>query len=212
MIRVTKDRKLRAIMIMQQIILYILSLIYISYTVISVFVCILFTIFFFSFSLIISLFFFFLFFFFIYFFLFFFLLLFFLFFFFFFFNNPAPPEISPLPLHDPFPISPAGGRRSPPASLPSRAPPSRCRSPARTDRCGETSRSAGPSGGSPRRAAAPPRPAGTPTPPCRRLPGSSRAGGSRTATRPTRAPVPRSEEHTSELQSQSNLVCRLLLA
>src|SRR2546430_12086009 len=103
-------------------------------------------------------------------------------FFFFFFNDPPPPEISPLPLHDPFPISPAGGRRSPPASLPSRAPPSRCRSPARTDRCGETSRSAGPSGGSPRRAAAPPRPAGTPT---------------------------RSEEHTSELQS--NLVCRLLL-
>src|SRR5256886_12585165 len=30
--------------------------------------------------------------------------------------------------------------------------------------------------------------------------------------RPPRArPVPRSEEHTSELQSQSNLVCRLLL-
>src|SRR2546427_2183391 len=27
----------------------------------------------------------------------------------------------------------------------------------------------------------------------------------------TRAPGPRSEEHTSELQSQSNLVCRLLL-
>src|SRR2546430_7634709 len=26
-----------------------------------------------------------------------------------------------------------------------------------------------------------------------------------------RIPVPRSEEHTSELQSQSNLVCRLLL-
>src|SRR6478736_7743055 len=33
-------------------------------------------------------------------------------------------------------------------------------------------------------------------------------------TRPRRgptAPAPRSEEHTSELQSQSNLVCRLLL-
>src|SRR2546430_11288752 len=28
---------------------------------------------------------------------------------------------------------------------------------------------------------------------------------------PARAPVSRSEEHTSELQSQSNLVCRLLL-
>src|SRR5688572_31237790 len=30
-------------------------------------------------------------------------------------------------------------------------------------------------------------------------------------TRPTRPPCLRSEEHTSELQSQSNLVCRLLL-
>src|SRR2546427_5828480 len=29
--------------------------------------------------------------------------------------------------------------------------------------------------------------------------------------RPPRQPGPRSEEHTSELQSQSNLVCRLLL-
>src|SRR2546430_13554322 len=28
---------------------------------------------------------------------------------------------------------------------------------------------------------------------------------------PRRCPAPRSEEHTSELQSQSNLVCRLLL-
>src|SRR2546430_7739440 len=28
---------------------------------------------------------------------------------------------------------------------------------------------------------------------------------------PATAPAPRSEEHTSELQSQSNLVCRLLL-
>src|SRR5256886_12957889 len=31
------------------------------------------------------------------------------------------------------------------------------------------------------------------------------------ATRSGLAPPPRSEEHTSELQSQSNLVCRLLL-
>src|SRR2546430_10378117 len=30
-------------------------------------------------------------------------------------------------------------------------------------------------------------------------------------SRPVTAPLPRSEEHTSELQSQSNLVCRLLL-
>src|SRR2546430_8587063 len=31
------------------------------------------------------------------------------------------------------------------------------------------------------------------------------------APREAAAPAPRSEEHTSELQSQSNLVCRLLL-
>src|SRR2546427_857473 len=31
------------------------------------------------------------------------------------------------------------------------------------------------------------------------------------ATHPASRPPPRSEEHTSELQSQSNLVCRLLL-
>src|SRR2546430_13390536 len=31
------------------------------------------------------------------------------------------------------------------------------------------------------------------------------------AQRPRRRRIPRSEEHTSELQSQSNLVCRLLL-
>src|SRR5688572_31774697 len=47
--------------------------------------------------------------------------------------------------------------------------------------------------------------------------GGRRCGASRTPW-PGRAPVParagarrRSEEHTSELQSQSNLVCRLLL-
>src|SRR2546427_5799937 len=34
---------------------------------------------------------------------------------------------------------------------------------------------------------------------------------SRWALPPTRPTSPRSEEHTSELQSQSNLVCRLLL-
>src|SRR2546430_7189557 len=33
----------------------------------------------------------------------------------------------------------------------------------------------------------------------------------RVRTRQARVPAPRSEEHTSELQSQSNLVCRLLL-
>src|SRR5256886_11181665 len=37
------------------------------------------------------------------------------------------------------------------------------------------------------------------------------SGGSRSATAPGRCAACRSEEHTSELQSQSNLVCRLLL-
>src|SRR2546427_3871270 len=50
---------------------------------------------------------------------------------------------------------------------------------------------------------------------CRASAGSS-PRGSRTARSENRAPWPfarrrRSEEHTSELQSQSNLVCRLLL-
>src|SRR2546430_13589421 len=36
-------------------------------------------------------------------------------------------------------------------------------------------------------------------------------GPPRHARNPDIAPSPRSEEHTSELQSQSNLVCRLLL-
>src|SRR2546421_6168105 len=63
----------------------------------------------------------------------------------------------------------------------------------------------------------------SPAPPCRRLemPGCSpsigtcRRSGSACAystTYGTRRPcIPRSEEHTSELQSRSDLVCRLLL-
>src|SRR5688572_31601609 len=48
------------------------------------------------------------------------------------------------------------------------------------------------------------------------LPISPRAGESAapsaiTGSAPTTKPMRRSEEHTSELQSQSNLVCRLLL-
>src|SRR2546430_15114476 len=48
-------------------------------------------------------------------------------FFFFFFNDPAPPEISPLPLHDALPISGSPARgwhptlRFPPACIPGRA-------------------------------------------------------------------------------------------
>src|SRR2546427_7441006 len=103
---------------------------------------------------------------------------------FFFLNNRAPPEISPLPLHDALPIfreDRADRRRGPRASV---------------------------------------------RPPCpREVPGRcSVADGSlgRERVGPDRAPVHeplqrlegarrRSEEHTSELQSQSNLVCRLLL-
>src|SRR2546430_13652152 len=41
--------------------------------------------------------------------------------------------------------------------------------------------------------------------------GASRPGTGRRRCRPTGGRAARSEEHTSELQSQSNLVCRLLL-
>src|SRR5688572_31786755 len=50
------------------------------------------------------------------------------------------------------------------------------------------------------------RPSGRPVP-CRWPPARTTRRGSRLPDRPAR----RSEEHTSELQSQSNLVCRLLL-
>src|SRR5688572_31115858 len=43
-----------------------------------------------------------------------------------------------------------------------------------------------------------------------RAPARSRSGPTTSRTSSSR-PGPRSEEHTSELQSQSNLVCRLLL-
>src|SRR2546430_9376690 len=44
-----------------------------------------------------------------------------------------------------------------------------------------------------------------------RPPRPRRVARRRVRRRRTRRNVPRSEEHTSELQSQSNLVCRLLL-
>src|SRR2546430_17543916 len=81
-------------------------------------------------------------------------------FFFFFFNDPAPPEIYPLPLHDALPIWAPGVRER-----------------------------------GPRR---------------RRGPARDRSARRRRRDRPAH-PRARSEEHTSELQSQSNLVCRLLL-
>src|SRR2546430_4219985 len=50
---------------------------------------------------------------------------------------------------------------------------------------------------------------------CRSAVTSASAGGRRAGVkgrrRPTKRALVRSEEHTSELQSQSNLVCRLLL-
>src|SRR5688572_31689903 len=42
-------------------------------------------------------------------------------------------------------------------------------------------------------------------------PGASRQSAEARDPAPDRCPPSRSEEHTSELQSQSNLVCRLLL-
>src|SRR5262249_57863605 len=83
----------------------------------------------------------------------------------FFFNDPPPPQISPLSLHDALPISCPRRTKGPDVSAPSAMPPA------------------------PRRA---PRPRAAP--PRRRAPRASR-----------------SEEHTSELQSLTNLVCRLLL-
>src|SRR2546425_13380004 len=78
--------------------------------------------------------------------------------FFFFFNDPATPEISPLPLHAALPISRHG--RAPKPGFLDRDPP----------------------GSQPRR-------------------GQGRRADDE----------PRSEEHTSELQSLAYLVCRLLL-
>src|SRR2546427_5654878 len=109
-----------------------------------------------------------------------------LFFFFFFFNDPAPPEIYPLPLHDALPIllhtaSVVGG-----SGLPRQAD----RSPAIGD------------GGMGPAVSAP----------CCPLTVTSHPEVTRRRVHllPQRR-CPRSEEHTSELQSQSNVVCRLLL-
>src|SRR5688572_32077044 len=60
--------------------------------------------------------------------------------------------------------------------------------------------------GPPARPATPARPRTTPSP---RGPAHTRPTIGSPARRP--GPAARSEEHTSELQSQSNLVCRLLL-
>src|SRR2546427_7137403 len=102
--------------------------------------------------------------------------------FFFFFKDTAPPEISPLPLHDALPISPGPPAEpmvlryvSPAGTSAYRPPPASAASVRSSVRSGS----------------------GT-------ISGCWLVGWNRIAE-------PRSEEHTSELQSQSNLVCRLLL-
>src|SRR5690606_40417231 len=98
-------------------------------------------------------------------------------------TRPASAESYTLSLHDALPIwrGPAGRRGAPGA-----APP----------RAGAGARAAPPAAVL-RPAAAGPAPAGPMRPP------TCGAGKG--------APAPRSEEHTSELQSRENLVCRLLL-
>src|SRR2546430_6296606 len=106
--------------------------------------------------------------------------------FFFFLNDPPTPEFSPLPLHAPLPIwiSPAPSASACCAHS-SASTPVGVRPP-----CIKTSQRGEPSGFSP-----------------------TRFGSIATTThcRPNCSAASRSEEHTSELQSQSNLVCRLLL-
>src|SRR2546430_6035183 len=105
--------------------------------------------------------------------------------FFFFFKDTATTEISPLPLHDALPIwAPQLPRRRPEPRR-RRAGCATLGGPARHRR-----RPRGPAAGRRRRA-------------LRRHPGLHAGGSARLDYR--------SEEHTSELQSQSNLVCRLLL-
>src|SRR5205085_9765558 len=101
---------------------------------------------------------------------------------------PSAPSRSPPSLHDALPISTWSpppsppGRRIPCCPKGSRRPPRATRTPARRP---------------PPHSTATPAPAGRPASPTPAGSGSTSA--------------PRSEEHTSELQSQSNLVCRLLL-
>src|SRR2546430_7234307 len=103
--------------------------------------------------------------------------------FFFFFNDPPPPEFYPLPLPAALPICDGG------AQLARR----------RVNDCGPGIPARR---GRARQHAEPSRSGGYATWSRARSSSSSRIASSRDA---------RSEEHTSELQSQSNLVCRLLL-
>src|SRR5256885_10215168 len=100
-------------------------------------------------------------------------------FFFFFFNDPAPPEISPLPLHDALPIF--GFRRSPATALSADV------EHILNLACVAIS--------------------------AEQVGAAQRAFDLTLAYAKQRVQFgrPRSEEHTSELQSPCNLVCRLLL-
>src|SRR3989475_9601114 len=105
---------------------------------------------------------------------------------FFFFNDTPTTEISTLSLHDALPICPTSRAGS-------------------TSGCTSSSRT-------------PPNPGATPAtalPRCAGPTSFARAWTARPCNGPAsgcwRGPRSRSEEHTSELQSQSNLVCRLLL-
>src|SRR5205807_4574663 len=103
-------------------------------------------------------------------------------------DQPPPPRLYPLPLHDALPIYRA--RRGSSSSTSAAGP---------CPRRGRCSRSpSAPSRGRSRRCSARP----SPTP--RRTTASS-------VTTSSYRPPTRSEEHTSELQSPCNLVCRLLL-
>src|SRR2546430_9160724 len=104
------------------------------------------------------------------------------FFFFFFLNDPAPPEISTLPLHDALPIC--------------KRWPKRCSMPRSGTRNGWLDCGSSFARNETRRST--------------RFSTSWDGSSTRLAARSTPSPL-RSEEHTSELQSQSNLVCRLLL-
>src|SRR5690606_42076175 len=98
-----------------------------------------------------------------------------------------PPQLPPLSLHDALPISSPG--RSHRRALAPSPPCSRACSPRRSSSLGS-------------HRLRPPRPGS----PCR---GQRRSTS--VAPRRSRSATPRSEEHTSELQSRENLVCRLLL-
>src|SRR2546430_3181810 len=105
--------------------------------------------------------------------------------FFFFLNDPPPPDISPLPLHDALPISSCGLGDEQLTAVPEREAEGR----AAGRRCRNRQR--------------------------RETIRADRVhidlAGRLFGHDEPRAIRSRSEEHTSELQSQSNLVCRLLL-